>query len=215
MGSSSRRSLASAAILLTTIVLLVRPAAVDTELHHGRGWVGTWTASPQPASSPLPIDGQTPWGDTFRGWSGDVETSIHALEAEPDPVIPSIARTTATHITTMLPHGGMELATITMSLSFDVFEVSVDIPARVRLYKTAAQRDADAARPAGTLPTETSAEHGCFLEALFTTAGTFSVTTGGRGFLPSGNMVPIAVTNHSGALGMVVVTLTYLPLETP
>lgn len=38
----------------------VKPhVAVETELHHGRGWVGTWTASPQPASSPLPINGQT------------------------------------------------------------------------------------------------------------------------------------------------------------
>jgi lysophospholipase L1-like esterase len=60
MGSSSSRSLArAAAISLTAAVLLVRPAAVETERHHDRGWVGTWTASPQPASSPLAINGQT------------------------------------------------------------------------------------------------------------------------------------------------------------
>jgi lysophospholipase L1-like esterase len=59
MGSSSRRSLTFAAIALTAAVLLVRSAAVETEGHPGRGWVGTWTASPQPASSPLPINGQT------------------------------------------------------------------------------------------------------------------------------------------------------------
>jgi len=59
MGSSSRRSLTRAAISLTAAVLLVCPAAVETESHHGGGWVGTWTASPQPASSPLPINGQT------------------------------------------------------------------------------------------------------------------------------------------------------------
>ena len=59
MGSSSRRSLTRAVILLTAAVLLVRPEAVETEPHHGRGWVGTWTASSQPASSPLPINGQT------------------------------------------------------------------------------------------------------------------------------------------------------------
>src|SRR6188474_3027208 len=59
MGSSSRRWLTRAVVLLTAAVLLVRPAAVETEGDHGRGWVGTWTASPQPASSPLPINGQT------------------------------------------------------------------------------------------------------------------------------------------------------------
>jgi lysophospholipase L1-like esterase len=58
MGSSSRRSLTRAAISLIAAVLLV-PAAVETERHRSRGWVGTWTASPQPASSPLPINGQT------------------------------------------------------------------------------------------------------------------------------------------------------------
>jgi lysophospholipase L1-like esterase len=59
MGSSSRRSLTRAVVLLTAAVLLVRPAGVETEPHHGRAWVGTWTASPQPASSPRPINGQT------------------------------------------------------------------------------------------------------------------------------------------------------------
>ena len=59
MGSSSRRSLTCAAIPLTAAILLVRPAAVETELDHDRGWVGTWTASSQPASAPLPINGQT------------------------------------------------------------------------------------------------------------------------------------------------------------
>jgi len=167
-----------------------------------------------PVNDPLPFTGQNPWDETFRGWSGDVETSIHALEAE-EPGGATLARTTATHITGSLPHGGIELATVTMSKSFDIFDVTVDIPARVRLYRTAAQRNADAARPPGTLPTATGPEHGCFLEALFTTPGTFTVTTSGRGFVNSGNMVPIAVTNHSGALGMVVVTFTYLPLETP
>src|SRR5262249_62120044 len=59
MGSSSRRSLTLAAISLTAAVLLVQPTAVETVSHHGPGWVGTWTASPQPASSPLAINGQT------------------------------------------------------------------------------------------------------------------------------------------------------------
>lgn len=167
-----------------------------------------------PITENVPPDGTDPWGDDFRQWSDQVETSVHALEAEEDPDV-SLARSIATHITGSLPDGGIELATVTMSKSFDVFDVTVDIPARVRLYRTAAQRDADATRPSGTLPTATSPDHGCFLEAIFLSPGTFTITTGGRGFVNSGNMVPIAVTNQSGALGMVVVTFTYLPLETP
>jgi lysophospholipase L1-like esterase len=49
----------AAAISLTAAVLVVRLGAVETERHDGQAWVGTWTASPQPASSPLPINGQT------------------------------------------------------------------------------------------------------------------------------------------------------------
>lgn len=167
-----------------------------------------------PVNDPLPTDGQSPWGDTFRGWSGDVEDSIHTLEATP-PADFELARATATHITGSLANGSRELATITMSKSFDVFEVSVDIPARVRLYRTAAQRNADAARPTGTLPTDTSPDHGCFLEAILRADLSLTVSTGARGFLSSGNMVPLTVDNLSGALGMVVVTVTYLPLEQP
>lgn len=60
MGSSSRRWFAcAAAISLTAAVLLVHPVALATERNHNRGWVGTWTASPQPASSPLLLNGQT------------------------------------------------------------------------------------------------------------------------------------------------------------
>ncbi len=60
MGSLSRRSVARAlAFLLIAAVLLVHPIVLATERHGDRGWVGTWTASPQRASSPLQINGQT------------------------------------------------------------------------------------------------------------------------------------------------------------
>lgn len=168
-----------------------------------------------PITDPLPVDGQTPWGDTFRDWADDVVVSVHTLEAEPDPTPPDWVRLTASHTTIALAAGAQELSTVTMTQSYDVFQVSVDMAARVRLYRTAAQRNADAARPVGTLPTETGPEHGCFLEAIFTAAGSFTVTAGGRGFVDSGNMIPLAVENRSAGLGMVVVTFTYLPLETP
>ena len=60
MASSSGRSLARAiAFSLTAAVLLVHPVLRATEHEKGRGWVGTWAASPQAAADPLQINGQT------------------------------------------------------------------------------------------------------------------------------------------------------------
>jgi lysophospholipase L1-like esterase len=59
MGYLAQSLARAAAISLTAAVLVVRLGAVGTERHDGQAWVGTWTAGPQPASSPLPINGQT------------------------------------------------------------------------------------------------------------------------------------------------------------
>jgi lysophospholipase L1-like esterase len=60
MASSSSRSIVRGfGLLLLTAVLSAHPLLLATERHKGRGWVGTWTAAPQTASSPLQINGQT------------------------------------------------------------------------------------------------------------------------------------------------------------
>ena len=60
MASSKKTWLARVfGLSLLTAVLSVHPLLLATEDHNDRGWVGTWTASPQPASSPLQINGQT------------------------------------------------------------------------------------------------------------------------------------------------------------
>ena len=60
MATSSHRLIVRGfGLLLLTIVVLAHPVLVATEPHLTRGWVGTWTASPQPASSPRQINGQT------------------------------------------------------------------------------------------------------------------------------------------------------------
>lgn len=60
MASSSHRLIVRGfGLLLVTTVLLAHPVLLATELHLGRGWVGTWTASPQAASPALQINGQT------------------------------------------------------------------------------------------------------------------------------------------------------------
>ena len=60
MASSSNRLIVRGfGLLLLTAVLFAHPLLLATERHDGRGWVGTWTASPQAASPPLQINGQT------------------------------------------------------------------------------------------------------------------------------------------------------------
>jgi lysophospholipase L1-like esterase len=60
MASSSNRLIVRGfSLLLLTAVLSAHPLLLATERHNGRDWVGTWTASPQAASSPLQINGQT------------------------------------------------------------------------------------------------------------------------------------------------------------
>lgn len=41
---------------------------------------------PASVTHPLPVDGQSPWGDTFRLWSGDVEDSVNNLETAVEDV---------------------------------------------------------------------------------------------------------------------------------
>jgi lysophospholipase L1-like esterase len=60
MASSSHRLIVRGfGLLLLTLVVLAHPVLLATQPHLTRGWVGTWTASPQPASSPRQINGQT------------------------------------------------------------------------------------------------------------------------------------------------------------
>jgi lysophospholipase L1-like esterase len=59
MSSSHRLIVPRFGLLLLTAVVFAHPVVRATEPHMGRGWVGTWTASPQAASPPLQINGQT------------------------------------------------------------------------------------------------------------------------------------------------------------
>ena len=56
----TRRSYAAAAVALLALVAIVfAPAVMATERRGDSAWVGTWSASPQPAGAPLQINGQT------------------------------------------------------------------------------------------------------------------------------------------------------------
>ncbi len=55
----SKRSGRAAAVAFVLAGIVLGPTAIASHRDHDRHWVGTWTVSPQPASSPLVFDGQT------------------------------------------------------------------------------------------------------------------------------------------------------------
>lgn len=62
-------------------------------------------------------------------------------------------RTVLEHITGALAGGANQTDDITWAPSVRMFKIATDIPARVRIYATEAQRDADISRSIGTKPT--------------------------------------------------------------
>lgn len=125
----------------------------------------------------------------------------------------TLTRRSVAFVSASLVAGGQQTAAVTVAPSFDVFYVTADRACRVRLYDTTAHRDADAARPVATLPTDTSPNHGCLLEVIFAAAGTQTITDGVTVFVPTGSSVPLTVTNRSAGTATVTVTLTVLPKE--
>lgn len=145
---------------------------------------------------------------------GDVLTfddDLGAWTAKP-PVHP--ARTVATYTTASLDQDDDETGTITMALSWRLLRVETDYPARVRLYSTAAKRDADRARAAGIDPT---GDHGVMAEVV-TDGGMLSLDMSPQadGSNLEGSPtadIPITVANLDTVSRAVTVTCTYLPTE--
>jgi hypothetical protein len=192
----------------------IASAAVGQVLRRGSSQWGNesfpklWVSSTAPGSG-LGVDGDF-YIDKLNGklyvkqptFGWTLETSLG-----------NFARATASYTTASIANNAVQKGTVNMAASFDLFEITADRACRVRLYKTTAQRDADETRPTGTLPTDTDADHGCFLEVVFPAADTFTIANGARGYLPSGVAVPITVTNLSGSAAAVDVDILYLPKE--
>jgi len=112
-----------------------------------------------------------------------------------------------THTTTSLANGAYEASTFTLSSAqvHEALKVTTDRAARVRLYASTTQRDADVARAVGTDPT---GDHGLLLEANFASATSAIVTVGSRLFEASAfGAVPCTITNSSGSTSTVAVTI--------
>jgi hypothetical protein len=76
-------------------------------------------------------------------------------------------RTVLEHITAAIASGAYQEDDIPWAPSVRMFKIATDVPARVRVYATAAQRTADRTRPIGTKPT---GDHGRLFEFVTTAA---------------------------------------------
>jgi hypothetical protein len=124
------------------------------------------------------------------------------------------SRASAAKTTASLAAGASETGTITLAKSYRLLRLSTNRPARVRLYTTAAKRDADAARPIGTDPT---GDHGLVLEFASTAsmlAADLSPQADGSNLEASPTAaIPISITYLDAGAGTVTATLTYLTTE--
>jgi hypothetical protein len=74
-------------------------------------------------------------------------------------------RTTLEHVTAALASGAYQTDDLAWAPSVRMFKIATDRAARVRIYATAAQRDADISRQPGTKPT---GNHGRLFEFITT-----------------------------------------------
>jgi len=146
-------------------------------------------------------------------------TSIAAIGSVPaTPAGPGGGVRQSVTVTTLsLAPQVTEHDTVTIALSFTLLSVTVDQFCRVRLYSTAAARDADANRVIGTNPPIGSESE--LIADLFLNGNTgldWTMSPAAYGFNndnpPSTNSY-IAITNMAGSASIINVTLTYVPVE--
>ena len=123
---------------------------------------------------------------------------------------PALSTFNPTHTTAELADQASETGLLTALHPFIVTGISTTVPARVRVYKSTAQRDADLNRAIGTDP---SGDHGLLLEAV-TTAGQLAWQVSPGVYVPvTVPQVPVTVTNLSGGSTAVVASFTAIALE--
>lgn len=123
-------------------------------------------------------------------------------------------RTTAQYITNTLASSAEETGNITLNKGWRILKIQTDIAARVRLYCTTADRDADIDRVIGVDPT---GDHGVLFDFVTTSdILTWRLTPVVDGSQMDGSptaSIPITVTNLSGSTDTVQVDLTYITTE--
>jgi hypothetical protein len=124
------------------------------------------------------------------------------------------ARATVSKTTSSLAAGSWQATTIALANGYRLYRVTCSAPARVRLYATAAQRDADASRAMGASP---SGNHGLVFEFIGGTGLlSMDVTPCIEGFdgkaTPDG-AIPLTVDNTGTSSATITVTIDWVRSE--
>lgn len=144
--------------------------------------------------------------------------ALFAAKGDAGPVGASgnAPRTDVAYATAALADGADEVGTLALGKSWRAMRVTTDKAARVRLYATAPQRDADRGRAIGVDPVQ-GTDHGLLMEYVTTAANLSAWLTpeavGANGDTPVTPAAYITVQNRSGAAGAVTVTITEQVLE--
>jgi len=160
------------------------------------------------------------------------QTTVVEVAAQPAPIVEVIGvglagpegpqgppgasvetRLTATHTTVSLSDSASEQSSIQLAKAYRLLSLSMDVPARVRLYDRAAKQVADVSRAAGVVPVGDSGLVLDFVGSLTELTANLSPQVFGDNMetTPSSN-IPITVTNLSGVTQSVTIQFVYAAL---
>lgn len=133
---------------------------------------------------------------------------LQGLAGNDGGIVSTLARVNTNYTTASLANGASETGTIALGRIALLIRMATNAPARVRFYRTAAQRDADLMRPIGTAPVGSI---GLIFEGV-TTVGTLAIDSERNPMAVNGEAIPtsnifISVTNLSGATAVITVTV--------
>lgn len=139
-------------------------------------------------------------------WNGsDYEWVAQASSGSLSRTQQGVAQTIADGATENIEFSGL-------GKTYTLFKVVTTAASWIRIYSDTASRTADAGRTQGSDPAEGA---GIIAEFIATGATTFKVTPGLIGWVDnSETVIPVAVTNLSGASASITTTLVGIPLET-
>jgi hypothetical protein len=190
---------------------------VTTIIKLRRGTAAQWTAvnpvlaQGEPA---LELDtGKEKRGDGVTAWN-DLPYLVTGSGGGGGGGAAGAPREDVSKTTASLADQASETGVITMATGYRISKIVTSVPARVRLYATAAKRDADATRAIGDDPT---GDHGLMLEYITATgllSAALSPMVDGYSLeaTPSED-IPYTITNLSGGNSPVTVTLTWQKTE--
>ena len=154
----------------------------------------------------VPYESNDVFINTSRGW-----INLQGKEG-PEGPIGTFHRSIATHTTASLASEAIEKSVLEMHPGWRAFKFSTNRPARVRVYLTEAQRDADENRP---IEDELIGNHGCLLEIV--TSSILSYVLSPAVDFASDDVDSsefyVSVTNLDSVAGTVVTTYDYIRTE--